>query len=164
MKKTLVGLLAILAFEFLCHPMHSAIAQNAYTLPSIVPIPLFTNTTVTATGGANITTNSTLLHRPIDIPPKTIVILQTAMTSADVGTSNVVFGFNHSMDSLNWKNDLASTATVACVGSNVTVVAHTILGTNLLTRFLSFEQLTSRQTNVVTISAANLIFIPYNGL
>lgn len=138
-----------------------SISAQGQALPVIKPVPLFTNTTVTATGGANITTNSTTLHRPIDIPPNTIVVLQTVITPADVGTSNVVFGFNHSQDSSFWKNDLATTATVACVASNVTTVTHTILGTNILTRFISLESITSRQTNVVTVSEANIIFFPY---
>lgn len=137
-----------------------SISAAGQALPQVSALPLFTNTTLVATGGANITTNSTLLHRPIDIPPKTIVVLATTITPADVGTSNVVFGFNQSMDAVNWRSDLATTATVACVASNVTTTSFTILGTNLLARFLSLESVTSRQTNVVTISDARLVFFP----
>jgi len=109
------------------------------------------NSTVQATG-----------HHAIDVPPGCVMYLQPLLSAAGVGTSNNTFSFSGTLDGITWTtatNPYPVTAVMPCTGTtpNSQVVA---VGTNLPYRMVSFDALTTTQTNVVTVTSLRVLFVP----
>ena len=127
------------------------------------PVPLQTQA-VNLTGlttASNSTVQATA-HHAIDVPPGCVMYLQPLLSAAGVGTSNNTFSFSGTLDGITWTtatNPYPVTAVMPCTGTtpNSQVVA---VGTNLPYRMVSFDALTTTQTNVVTVTSLKVLFVP----
>ena len=133
------------------------------TVYADTPVPLQTQA-VNLTGLAT-ASNSTVqatAHHAIDVPPGCVMYLQPLLSAVGVGTSNNTFSFSGTLDGSTWTtatNPYPVTAVMPCTGTtpNSQVVA---VGTNLPYRMVSFDALTTTQTNVVTVTSMKVLFVP----
>ena len=132
----------------------AAEAQPAGFAPVPVSLPsstLTSNQTVTAAA-----------HIPIDVPPGCIAYLQPSMSAAGSSTpTNVTFSFSETLDGIVWTPATTYPLT-ATTGLNSTnpVTPIIVLGTNLPCKMISLDQISTTQTNVVTLTGAKILFIP----
>lgn len=135
----------------------SAFAADAPPVP-FYDTPNFTNSI--ASGGTSTRPNSA--HVPIDIPPRSIWIMQATLYGANAGTSNTVAKFNTTLKGESgWTTTASHTATFTMNGTNP-VTAIVIIGTNIPARFASLDQWTTTQTNAVTVTNIVHAFLPMN--
>ena len=115
---------------------------------------LFTNS-VTASGGA---TNAGA-KRVIDVPANTVAAFSVTLIGTGAATSNVVAGFNASLNGQDWTTDFPYSLTVASSGT-ATVRKIAVIGTNLNARFIALDRVTTDSTNAVTITNVTYTFFP----
>ena len=127
------------------------------------PVPLQTQAVnLTGLATASSGTVQATAHHAIDVPPGCVMYLQPLLSAAGVGTSNNTFSFSGTLDGITWTtatNPYPVTAVMPCTGTtpNSQVVA---VGTNLPYRMVSFDALTTTQTNVVTVTSLKVLFVP----
>ena len=119
------------------------------------------NLSTLGTVNSNATVQATV-HHPIGVPPGCTMVIQPLLSAAGVGTSNTTFSFSGTLDGITWTtatNPYPVTGSLPCNGTNLTsaVVA---VATNLPYRMVSFDAITTTQTNPVTVKGMKVLFLP----
>jgi hypothetical protein len=99
------------------------------------------------------------VKRPIDVPAKSVVVFFLTIGGQNIGTSNIVFSFNGSLDGQNWTTTFPFSMTGATAGTNA-YKQILILGTNLPARFISLDSISSTSTNAISVSNVTYVFFP----